>query len=86
MHALSSPPDVSLHDLDIAVLEQALREKSRGTMTAPLRDVVLLAIEKWGFPGSVGAAEAILAESRRYAVEPDEATATRVIRPLFTLP
>lgn len=72
---------VTLSSLDALVLEQALRERSGGTMVAPLRDVVQLAVERWGFPGSVGAAEAVLLNSGRYVVEPDPTAPDEMIRP-----
>jgi hypothetical protein len=73
--------DMTLSTLDVIVLEHALREKSAGTMIAPLREVVQLAVERWGFPGSIGAAEAVFLNSGRYLVEPDPTADDEMVRP-----
>lgn len=74
-------PWFDLRQMDILVLERALVAESNGTMIAPLARVVRTAVEKWGYPGSAGAAESILLRSGRYEIRPDGEGGERWIRP-----
>lgn len=58
-------------DGDLYRLEQALRQRSGGSMRASMRDVWQIARQLYGFEGSYNEATEIIANCGRYALRHD---------------
>ncbi len=54
--------------MDRTVLENALHEVSKGSMTAPARAVYDLAVERWAYPGTFGQSLAEFLKTERYRI------------------